>query len=131
MSDSLAMAYHEYETQNLWSVPESELDEAIEAATLLAIADQERAGVDIITDGEVGRESYFNHFANSLGGVSKDEIGVGVNRRGGTAEVPLVTGEISREHPIELASATFVRQQTRPAREGHGSWTIHPQSTRR
>jgi len=96
----------------LWSVPESELDEAIEAATLLAIADQERAGVDIITDGEVGRESYFNHFANSLGGVSKDEIGVGVNRRGGTAEVPLVTGEISREHPIELASATFIRQQT-------------------
>ena len=96
----------------LWSVAESELDEAIEAATLLAIADQERAGVDIITDGEVGRESYFNHFANSLGGVSKDEIGVGVNRRGGTAEVPLVTGEIHREEPIELASARFVREQT-------------------
>lgn len=96
----------------LWRVEPQMLDEAIEAATLVAIADQEDAGVDIITDGEVGRESYFNHFATSLGGVSKDVVGTGVNRRGGTAEVPLVTGEIHREHPIELEAATFLRART-------------------
>ena len=54
---------------DVWNVSPDHLDEAIEAATLVAIADQEAAGVDIITDGEIGRESYFNHFANSLGGV--------------------------------------------------------------
>ena len=57
---------------DVWKVDTEELDEAIEAATLIAIADQEAAGIDIITDGEIGRESYFNHFATSLGG---DEIG--------------------------------------------------------
>jgi len=96
----------------LWNVAPEHLASAIEAATLLAISDQTDAGVDLITDGEVGRESYFNHFANSLGGVSKDEIGAGVNRRGGTAEVPLVTGEIHRESPIETESATFLRTHT-------------------
>lgn len=97
----------------LWRVDADHLDQAIEAATLVAIADQEDAGVDIITDGEIGRESYFNHFATSLGGVSKNGIGVGVNRRGGAAQVPLVIGEISREHPIELSAATFLRARTR------------------
>ena len=79
--------------EGLWKVSSEDLDEAIESATLSAIADQSAAGVDIITDGEVGRESYFNHFACSLGGVSRDEVGVGVNRRGGKADVPLVTGD--------------------------------------
>ena len=51
---------------DVWRVDEEHLAEAIEAATLVAIADQEAAGVDLITDGEIGRESYFNHFANSL-----------------------------------------------------------------
>jgi len=96
----------------LWNVATDQLASAIEAATLLAIADQSEAGVDLITDGEVGRESYFNHFANALGGVSKDEIGAGVNRRGGTADVPLVTGDIHREHPIELSAATYLRSHT-------------------
>lgn len=96
----------------LWRVEADQLDEAIEAATLVAIADQEDAGVDILTDGEIGRESYFNHFANSLGGVSRDVIGTGVNRRGGTTEVPLVDGEIRRDHPIELEAATFLRAHT-------------------
>ena len=94
--------------EGLWKVGADDLSEAIEAATLVAIADQELAGVDIVTDGEVGRESYFNHFACSLGGVSKSEIGVGVNRRGGTAEVPLVNGAIHREFPIELDAARFL-----------------------
>ena len=94
--------------EDLWAVSPEHLNEAIEAATLVAIADQEAAGVDIITDGEVGRESYFNHFACSLGGVSRDEIGVGINRRGGTADVPLVVSEIRREFPIELTAARFL-----------------------
>ncbi|MDA2945752.1 MAG: cobalamin-independent methionine synthase II family protein [Actinomycetota bacterium] len=94
--------------EGLWKVSADDFDEAIEAATLVAIADQQHAGVDIITDGEVGRESYFNHFACSLGGVSRTEIGVGVNRRGGQADVPLVEGEIHREFPIELAAAKFL-----------------------
>jgi len=88
------------------------LDEAIEAATLVAIADQEAAGIDIITDGEVGRESYFNHFANALGGVDQEQIGAGVNRRGGKAEVPLVNGPIERTHPVELDAAKFLRAHT-------------------
>lgn len=98
--------------RDLWRVAPEYLDEAIEAATLVAIADQESAGVDIITDGEIGRESYFNHFANSLGGVAQDQIGQGVNRRGGVSEVPLVTGPIVRNAPIELDAATFLRDHT-------------------
>ena len=97
---------------NIWSVASEHLDEAIEAATLVAIADMQSAGVQVITDGEVGRESYFNHFANALGGVDQTKIGTGVNRRGGTAEVPLVNGPINRPAPIELASARFLIDHT-------------------
>lgn len=98
--------------EQLWRVSPEDRAEAIEAATLLAIADQTEAGIDIITDGEIGRESYFNHFANALGGVATDRIGVGVNRRGGRADVPLVTGPITRTAPVELASAEFLRRHT-------------------
>lgn len=96
----------------IWQVDDAHLDEAIEAATLVAIADQEAAGVDIITDGEVGRESYFNHFANALGGVDQERIGQGINRRGGTAQVPLVSGPIERTEPIELDAARFLVDHT-------------------
>ncbi len=89
-----------------------EFAEAIEAATLLAISDQSEAGIDVITDGEIGRESYFNHFANSLGGVDRTRIGQGVNRRGGVAEVPLVNGPIERTEPIEVDAARFLRRHT-------------------
>ncbi len=98
--------------EELWRVDLEDLADAIEAATLVAIADQEAAGIDIITDGEVGRESYFNHFANSLGGVDQNEIGKGVNRRGGVAEVPLVSGPIARTEPIELDAARFLLAHT-------------------
>ncbi len=98
--------------EGIWKVELQFRQEAIEAAVLAAIADQEAAGVDIITDGEMGRESYFNHFANSLGGVDTDRLGRGVNRRGGEAVVPLVNGPIRREEPIELDSARFLRANT-------------------
>lgn len=97
---------------DLWNVATEQLDEAIEAATLVAIIDQEDAGIDVITDGEVRRESYFNHFANLLGGVDPEVIGRGVNRRGGVAEVPLVNGPIVRSFPIELDSATFLMKRS-------------------
>lgn len=98
---------------DLWKVDDEDLAEALEAATLVAIADQEEAGVDIITDGEVGRESYFNHFANSLGGVDRDRVGQGRNRIGGTSPVPLVTSAIVRTQPVELDAAKFLRAHTR------------------
>ncbi len=97
---------------DLWNVAAEHLDEAIEAATLVAIADQEAAGVDIITDGEVGRESYFSHFANSLAGVDQEQVGVGVNRRGGHSDVPLVNGAIDRRNPVELDAARFLLGHT-------------------
>ncbi|MFT7598404.1 MAG: 5-methyltetrahydropteroyltriglutamate--homocysteine methyltransferase [Acidimicrobiales bacterium] len=98
--------------EGIWRVDREQRAEAIEAATLVAIADQEAAGVDIITDGEIGRESYFNHFATSLGGVDQEHTGVGVNRKGGKSDVPLVNGPIRREAPIELDSARFLRAHT-------------------
>lgn len=96
----------------LWRVAPEHLDEAIEAATLMAIADQEAAGIDIVSDGEIGRESYFNHFANALGGVDRERIGAGINRRGTHSPVPLVNGPIERSQPIELESARFLRAHT-------------------
>ncbi|MEZ5226523.1 MAG: hypothetical protein R2710_07585 [Acidimicrobiales bacterium] len=100
---------------DVWNVDPGHLDEAVEAATLVAIHDQEDAGVDVITDGEVRRESYFNHFANLLGGVDPDVIGKGVNRRGGVAEVPLVNGPIVRTAPIELDAAEFLMKRSTAA----------------
>lgn len=96
----------------LWRVDEQFRAEAIEAATLVAIADQTEAGVDIITDGEIGRESYFNHFANSLEGVDPSVTGAATNRRGSTSAVPLVNGPIRRSAPIELDAARFLRAHT-------------------
>jgi 5-methyltetrahydropteroyltriglutamate--homocysteine methyltransferase len=100
---------------DVWRIPPDELEEALDAATLLAIHDQTRAGIDIITDGEVRRESYFNHFANALDGVDRDRIGEGVNRVGGKSLVPLVSGPIRRGAPIELDAATFLRGATERA----------------
>ncbi|MCP5028647.1 MAG: hypothetical protein GY929_20425 [Actinomycetia bacterium] len=96
----------------VWMVDSAHRAEAIEAATLVAIADQEAAGIDIITDGEIGRESYFNHFATSLSGVDQEQIGRGLNRNGGISKIPLVNGPISRDHPIELDAARLLRTHT-------------------
>ncbi len=97
---------------DLWRVAADELEEALDAATLLAIHDQVRAGIDIVTDGEIRRESYFNHFANALDGVDRERLGEGVNRLGGRSMVPLVIGPISRHEPVELAAAEFLRAAT-------------------
>ena len=94
---------------DVWRIPAAELDEALDAATLLAIRDQTLAGIDIITDGEIRRESYFNHFANALDGVDRGRVGEGVNRIGGRSTVPMVSAPIHRGAPIELEAAKFLR----------------------
>jgi 5-methyltetrahydropteroyltriglutamate--homocysteine methyltransferase len=93
---------------DVWRIDGADLEDALDAATLLAIHDQSRAGIDIVTDGEIRRESYFNHFANALGGVDHERIGERVNRIGGRSTVPVVSGPIRRTRPIEHAAAEFL-----------------------
>jgi 5-methyltetrahydropteroyltriglutamate--homocysteine methyltransferase len=97
---------------DVWRMSPPDLDEALDAATLLALYDQVHAGIDIVTDGEIRRESYFNHFANALDGVDRERLGHGVNRLGGHSLVPLVSGPIRRRAPVELAAAEFLRSAT-------------------
>ena len=79
----------------------------------LAIHDQVRAGVDIVTDGEIRRESYFNHFANALDGVDRQRLGEALNRVGGRSMVALlVSGPIRRQEPVERGAAEFLRAAT-------------------
>jgi 5-methyltetrahydropteroyltriglutamate--homocysteine methyltransferase len=96
----------------VWRVAPEHREEAIQAATLMAIRDQEQAGIDIVTDGEIGRESYFNHFATALSGVDATRHGRATNRMGSQSAVPLVTGPIQRAEPIELEAARFLRAST-------------------
>src|SRR6201995_3350740 len=96
----------------LWRVAPEFLDQAQNDATLLAIRDQERAGLDIITDGEVRRESYSNRFATALDGVDLDNPGTTLNRSGNPVPVPRVTGAIRRRHPVEVDDLKFLRART-------------------
>lgn len=94
---------------SLWRVPEEMLEEAQDDATLAAIREQETAGVDIITDGEIRRESYSNRFATALDGIDTATPGEVVNRMGGTTKVPRVVGPIRRTTPIEVRDVEFLR----------------------
>ena len=96
----------------IWRVPPEHLEEAQEAATLAAIRDQERAGVDVISDGEIRRESYSNRVATALGGIDRERIGTHMDRTGNPAPVPLVSGPIRRERPIEVDDVRFLRANT-------------------
>src|SRR5882672_6775822 len=98
--------------RELWRVAPDYLESAQDDATLLAIRDQERAGLDIITDGEQRRESYSNRFATALDGVDIDNPGKTPNRTGGFAIVPRVVGPIRRRHPVEVRDAKFLRANT-------------------
>src|SRR6266481_6352822 len=97
---------------DLWLVDPQRLDGAQDDATLLAIRDQERAGLDIITDGEQRRESYSNGFATALAGVDIDNPGKTPNRTGGFAIVPRVVGPVRRLHPVEVRDVEFLRANT-------------------
>src|SRR5262245_1880065 len=87
---------------DLWTIPREFLDEALDDATLLAIRDMERAGIDIITDGEMRRESYSNRFATELGGIDIENPGSTINRTGVAIPVPRVAGPIRRTRAVEV-----------------------------
>jgi 5-methyltetrahydropteroyltriglutamate--homocysteine methyltransferase len=98
--------------RELWRVDPEHLETAQDDATLLAIRDQERAGLDILTDGEQRRESYSNRFATALDGVDIDNPGKTPNRTGGFAVVPRITGPIRRRHAVEARDTQFLRANT-------------------
>ena len=97
---------------DLWRVPVAELQAKQDEATLLAIRDQERAGLDIISDGEQRRESYSNRFATALAGVDTDNPGTTINRSGKPIPVPRITGKVARHHPILVRDLEFLRVNT-------------------
>ena len=102
---------------NVWRVPEELLEQAQDDATLLAIRDMERAGIDIITDGEIRRESYSNRFATALEGIDLAEPGHVKARSGHRTAVPRVVGRIKRKGPVEVRDMRFLRANTdRPAK---------------
>ena len=96
----------------IWRVPDAWLEQAQDDATLLAIRDMERAGIDIITDGEMRRESYSNRFATALEGVDLDRPATITGRAGKPVKVPRIVGRIRRKHPVEVRDALFLRRNT-------------------
>src|SRR3954447_5302143 len=96
----------------LWRVPEAYLAEAQDDATLLAIRAQEQAGLDIITDGEIRRESYSNRFATALEGIDIDNPGTALDRSGHPNPVPRVVGKVRRRHAVQVRDVEFLRRNT-------------------
>ena len=96
----------------LWRVDPRYLEEAQDDATLIAIRDQERAGLDIITDGEARRESYSNRFATALAGVDIENPATALDRSGHPNPVPRVVGPIERKHPVQVRDVRFLRANT-------------------
>ena len=98
--------------KELWRVPGEWLSQAQDDATMVAIREQEEAGLDIITDGEIRRESYSNRFATALDGVDIDNPGTALDRSGHPNPVPRIVGKISRKHPVEVDDVKFLRTHT-------------------
>ena len=98
--------------KELWRVAPEFLDEAQNDATILAIRDQERAGLDIITDGEIRRESYSNRFATALEGIDVENPGTALDRSGHPNPVPRIVGKIRRKYPVEVSDVKFLRSNT-------------------
>ena len=98
--------------RELWRVDPEYLAQAQHDATLLAIRAQEDAGLDIITDGEIRRESYSNAFATALDGVDIDNPGTALDRSGHPNPVPRITGPISRRQPVNVEALKFLRAHT-------------------
>jgi len=99
--------------QELWRIEESFLKEAQDDATLLAIRAQEDAGLDIVTDGEIRRESYSNRFATALDGLDLDHPGMAVTRSGKHQPVPRIVGPIRRKHAVEVQDLLFLKSHTK------------------
>ena len=98
--------------RELWRVSDPWLEEAQNDATLLAIRAQEAAGLDILTDGEIRRESYSNRFATALEGVDIDNPGTALDRTGHPNPVPRIVGVIRRKHPVGVEDVQFLRANT-------------------
>lgn len=96
----------------MWRIPEAYLEQAQDDATIVAIRDMERAGIDIVTDGEIRRESYSNRFATALEGIDTKNPAVITSRSGHATPVPRVIGEIRRTGPVELRDMEFLRRNT-------------------
>jgi len=98
--------------RELWRVEPEFLEQAQDDATLIAIRDQERAGLDILTDGEMRRESYFNRFATALEGIDLDNPGTVISRTGKKALVPRVVGKVKRTKAVGVRDVQFLRSHT-------------------
>ncbi|MEO6410086.1 MAG: uroporphyrinogen decarboxylase family protein [Burkholderiaceae bacterium] len=98
--------------KELWRVAEPYLQQAWEDATLIAIRAQEEAGLDIVSDGEIRRESYSNRFATALDGIDLDNPGTGLDRSGHPNPVPRIVGRIRRRHAVEVEDLLFLRAHT-------------------
>src|SRR5260221_44334 len=96
----------------LWRIAEPYLAQAQDDATLLAIRAQEEAGLDIVTDGEIRRESYSNRFATALEGIDLDDPGVAITRSGKRQAVPRIVGKIRRRHAVEVEDLLFLKKHT-------------------
>lgn len=94
--------------RGLWRVPEEFLEAAQDDATLLAVRDMERCDLDIITDGEIRRESYSNHFATALDGIDLDRPGQVIRSTGDPFQVPRVVGPIRRVRPVQAGDVKFL-----------------------
>jgi 5-methyltetrahydropteroyltriglutamate--homocysteine methyltransferase len=110
--DKLSKQVPRVRMHDLWRIDAKHLEAAQDDATLLAIRDQERAGLDIVSDGEQRRESYSNRFATALDGVDIENPGTTVNRSGKTIPVPRITGRIRRRHPVETRDVELLRANT-------------------
>jgi 5-methyltetrahydropteroyltriglutamate--homocysteine methyltransferase len=98
--------------RELWRIDEKFLKQAQDDATLLAIQAQEAAGLDIVTDGEIRRESYSNRFATALEGVDLDNPGTALDRSGHPNPVPRIVGKIRRKHAVEVEDLLFLKKHT-------------------
>src|ERR1700681_5072656 len=110
--DKLSKQVPRVRADDLWLVARDKLEAAQDDATILALRDQERAGLDILTDGEQRRESYSNRFATALDGVDLDNPGTTINRNGEPVPVPRIVGPIRRRHPVEVRDLQFLRAKT-------------------
>src|SRR3954447_17007156 len=95
--------------RELWRPEPEFLAQAQDDATLLAIRAQQDAGLDIVTDGEIRRESYSNHFATALDGVDLDNPGTALDRSGHPNPVPRIVGRIKRRHAVEVEDLKFLK----------------------
>ena len=111
--------------RELWRVDPQWIDEAQDDATLLAIRDQERAGLDIVTDGEQRRESYSNRFANALTGIDLDNPGTALDRSGHPNPVPRVVGKVERKHPVQVARPRVPQGEHRPPHQDDRAGAVH------